>query len=76
VRCNASVGVLSASYLSYPELLNRSVIVLLLAAEVVLVPWDRPVALEVMVLGLSASCIAAFYSENVCCMSYQICCVP
>ena len=39
-RCNASVGVSSALYLLYFESLNRSVMVLLLAAEVVLVTYD------------------------------------
>jgi len=43
VRCDAPVEVSSGSHLSYLESLNRSVIVLLLAAEMVLVTYDRPV---------------------------------
>jgi hypothetical protein len=55
VRCNAFVGVLGASYISY--------LIVLLAAEVVLVMYDRPVALEGMMLGFSVSCIAALLGE-------------
>ena len=60
-----SVEVSNASYFSYLESLNRSVIVLLLAAEVVLVTYDRhgPVALRMTVSGFSASCIAALLGE-------------